>query len=483
MRDRRIVELERRTAALLRELAAIKTRNAELEKRNAELEEKVRKSSANSSKPPSTDSPAMKAKRAKKKPGRGRKRGGQPGHTKHERALVPPEEVTQLVHVVPTNCENCEHPLRGRDPEPERHQGFEIPRFKPIVTEHRLHALGCTCGHITRAELPAGVSHKAFGPTVQAHVALLIGAYRLSKRKVVGIMSDVYGLPMSVGSVVNCQSEAGEAMAPVHAEALVAAQEQPVKHSDETSWREGAKKAWLWVLATPLIAVFMIAGTRSRPEAQALLGRVRGILVSDRYSAYLYWPVAFRQVCWSHLKRDFAAIAERAGTSGVYGLGLLRQRRLLFEQWHRVRTGELTRAKFQQWVERPGGVRAMIEGTLRFAAHDPNAKTAGTAKEMLTVIDAFWTFVRQPGVEPTNNFAEQIIRHAVLFRKISFGTDSARGSRFVERVLTAQACCILQKRNLLTFLIDACKARRSGTAPPSLVPGCDRVVEHTPLAA
>lgn len=197
-RDELIADLRRQVAALQAELAALK--------------EALAKSSRNSSKPPFSDGPRVKAR--PKKPSSGRKPGGQPGHKRHERVLVPPEKVQEVVPCRPKQCEACAGLLHGQDPEPHRHQVFELPPIEPIVTEYQQHALDCRlCNHRTMGKLPESVSTRAFGPTVDAVVSVLMGVYRLTKRQVPELMRDVFGLPMSVGAVIRCQEAASAAVA------------------------------------------------------------------------------------------------------------------------------------------------------------------------------------------------------------------------------------------------------------------------------
>ena len=186
-------------AELRRQLAERDVIIAELRAELAALKEAFAKSSRNSSKPPSSDGPGAKT-RPKKAP-LGGKPGGQPGHKRHERVLVPPEKVHEVVPCIPKQCDECAGLLHGRDPEPHRHQVFELPRVEPVVTEYQQHALGCgRCGHRTRGKLPVGVPTRAFGPTVDAVVAVFMGVYRLTKRQVPELMRDIFSLHISVGA-------------------------------------------------------------------------------------------------------------------------------------------------------------------------------------------------------------------------------------------------------------------------------------------
>ncbi len=467
-RDARIAQLEAQLAAALQRITA--------------LEELLRKSSRNSGKPPSSDTPAQEAERKKKaaaitKPSgeKPRKPGGQPGHRKFTRKLVPAAEVTRHHDCIPEQCERCAQPLLGRDPNPRLHQVFALPqKVQAEVDQYALHGLGCRvpeCGHVTRGKLPAGVPTGQFGPSIVAVVTLLMGVCRLGKRSVQDILADLFGLEISLGAVVGCQDLGSAALeAPVEeAKVFVRTARAPVKHSDETSWREGPQrtKVWLWAVVTASVTVFAIQRERSTAAAKTLLGKLGGILVSDRFSAYGFWRLWMRQVCWSHLIRDFVAIAERGGESARIGDGLLDEARRLFAWWHRVRDGSLSRENFRRYV---GALRNRVGALLDEGAACAHPKTARTCAKIRKVFPALWLFVERPNLAPTNNAAERALRHAVLWRKISGGTHSELGSRFVERILTVVATLRQQERHVLTFLREACEAKLTGSQSPSLLP-------------
>jgi len=439
-----------------------------LKKRVAELEERLNKSSRNSSMPPSSDGPSKsKRQRPRRKRGR-RKPGGQPGHEKHDREWVPTEQVDQVTVVKPEQCERCSKPLVEYNRDPVRHQHVELPSVKPWVHEHQLHAGWCPdCEAWTPAKLPEGIPSRGFGPSVDAVVGTLLGVYRLSKRAVVGLMAELFNLQMSVGAVVGCQRAVSDALAGPVVEAHEHAQRQPVKNADETSWRQGLRRAWLWGLVTAPVTVFMIHLDRSAQAARELLGKAVGILGTDRYSGYGWWPLRLRQVCWAHLSRDFTAISERGATSKRIGQALLREAERMFVWWQRVREGTLTRSTFQVYL-RP--LQRRVQRLLEQGTGAAEAKTARTCTKILKVLPALWTFARVEGVEPTNNSGERAVRHGVIYRKISYGTHSEWGSRFVERILTVHASCKQQGRSAVAFVRQACEAVLTRSPPPSLVP-------------
>lgn len=455
-------------AELRRQLAERDVIIAELRAELAALKEAFAKSSRNSSKPPSSDGPGAKA-RPKKAPS-GRKPGGQKGHKRHERVLVPLEKVHEVVPCIPKQCDECAGLLHGRDPEPHRHQVFELPPVEPIVTEYQQHALGCgLCGHRTRGKLPVGVPTRAFGPTVDAVVAVFMGVYRLTKRQVPELMRDLFGLQMSVGAVIGCQESASAAIVEAVEDARSYVKQQPVKHADETGWREGVgrSRAWLWTVVTTHVVVFMIHARRNADAAKELLGKWHGVLVTDRHGAYHWWPNCRRQFCWAHLKRDIQAIVEREGESGRIGKDMLDEVERMFTWWHRVRDGTLARSSFRVYMRT---VQRRFEVLLAEGAKVSHPKTSKTCTMLLKRRDALWTFVYFEGVEPTNNGAEQAVRHGVIMRKISYGTHSVAGSRFVERMLTVHATLRRQRRNILDFMRAARTAALRSHPAPSLLP-------------
>ena len=431
----------------------------------AELQEALRKNSSNSSRPPSTD--AKKRGRSGAKKPSGKKRGAQPGHPKHERALLPVGDVDRVVRLVPDACGGCGGPLVGRDPSPRRRQVSELPPLRPHVTEYQLHALDCAaCRVRTWAPLPAEARF-GVGPGVDAIVGTLTGVCRLSKRTTAEVLGDAFGVPLSVGGVIGCQKRVGDALAAPAEEAKVFAKRQRRKHSDETPWRQGELKGYLWTLVTPLVVVFTIAARRSSEVAKSVLGPVLGILHTDRYAGYAWWATSARQVCWAHLVRDVRAIAERGADSARVGNALLAETERMFGWWKRVKAGELSRRSFHVYMR---GLRTRVEGLLEGGTRCAHPKTARTCQNLLAARAALWTFVTHEGVEPTNNAAEQALRFAVLWRKMSYGTHSMHGSRFVERLLTTYMTLRRQKRSVLGFLREACCAHRAGRSPPSLVP-------------
>ena len=339
-------------AAILALVQIHQQRVAELESRVNDLEARLKLNSTNSSKPPSSDPIGLKRKPPA--PPSGRKRGGQPGHRKAHRALVPPEKIHETFDCKPTTCRRCAHELQGDDPIPLIHQVAELPKIEPIVDEYRLHRLTCPdCGATTCGVLPPGVPRGGFGPYLQAVLALFAGAYRLSKRQVQQLASDLYALSISTGMVSKLERRSSEVLeAPYNGLAVSVHRAEDV-NIDETSWREERRKAWLWVTVTKLATVFTIAGNRAGDVAKALLGsKPDQVVTSDRYSAYEWITASWRQICWAHLRRDFQAMIDRGGEGEPIGRRLLGMSNRLFRSWHRVRDGTLEWEVFQARMRR-----------------------------------------------------------------------------------------------------------------------------------
>lgn len=448
---------------------ALLLRVQELEAELATLRERVNRNSRNSSQPPSSDGPNVPPQPRKPAKNGKRRRGGQPGHPGTTRKLVPPEQVKDSYDIKPQSCRQCGHTLEGQDPEPQRHQVTEIPPVVAEIIEYRLHRLTCPdCGSETCAELPPGVPQGAFGPRLQAMASLLSGRYHLSKRDIEEIMDDFFQADISVGAVCALEQRTSAAVCGPVAEAREYVKEQPVVHMDETGWREAHEKAWLWVAATSWVTVFLIRCSRGGKVAREMLGETfSGILNSDRWSAYNWRPAASRQLCWAHLLRDFQAFVERGGESERIGTAILAQSDQMFDWWHRIRDGTMPRATFQANM---ASVQLEVGALLRQGTTCAHDKTAGTCRDILKREVALWTFVDVEGVEPTNNLGERQVRPGVIWRKMSFGTQSEAGSRFAERMMTVVSTLKQQQRNALDYLTEACDAANWGRPAPSLLP-------------
>jgi transposase len=345
---------------------------------------------------------------------------------------------------------------------------LELPPIKPLVTEYQLHRLACPrCGTSTCGTLPGGVPTGQQGPRLQGVLAVLTGAYRLSKDQAATLCDDLFGIPICSGTVCELEQQTAAALAPV-VEQLREHVKTEHANVDETGWREEGKRAWLWVAVAGLVTVFHIARSRGGAVARSLLGPGwHWVVTSDRYSAYTWLALRRRQLCWAHLRRDFQAMVDRANKGSRIGQELLLFSDDVFHWWYRVRDGTLCRRSMRTYIaeQRPWLRDLLQEGSVCGCA-----RTEGLCRELLKLEPALWTFLRVEGVEPTNNAAERALRHAVLWRKSSYGTSSAKGSRYVASILTVVATCRQQGRNVLEFVTSCCQARLQSQTAPSLLP-------------
>jgi transposase len=454
-RDARIAELERQLA--------------QVQQRFADLEARLHTNSGNSSTPPSANplgAPKNKKKKSK------RKRGGQPGHPPHLKQLLPPERVTRFVLIVPEECSDC-HALLPAEPGPndsqvKRFQTVELPQTLLEVVEYQAHTRTCTdCGTANHAVIPADIREHSVGPRMTGTMSYMTGNLGLSKGNVEELVEDVFGAPIAAGTIANLEQEVRAALETPYQQAIAAVREADVAFADETSWKLWGKLCWLWAAATTNIAVFVIHAKRSALGLAALLGtEFDGLLHSDRYHVYLQVPAERRQICWAHLKRDFQKVVDRGGDSDFVGRRGLRIVKEVFAAWHEFQEGKVTRAQLKAKME-PLAARlnkALVEGAL-----GADARVAKFCENILKLESALWTFVTKDEVQPTNNFMERLMRLAVLWRKRSFGCNSDKGCRYVERILTVVQTCRLRDRSVVEYLHDAVRAHREGTPSPNLL--------------
>jgi transposase len=442
------------------------SRIAVLEARVAELEQQLRKTTPqNSSLPPSTQHPH--AKPAPRKPPSKRKRGGQPGHAKHERPLVPPDECDEIRNLKPSECRRCGHRLTGDDPAPLRHQVWELPEIKPLVTEYRRHRLTCQCGETTCAELPPGVPTGQSGPRLVAFSGLLMAYFRQSKRRTALFLESLLNQPCSTGLTVKMQQQVTAALRPPVEELVAQLPAQPRLGMDESPTKQGRHKAWLWTAVASAFTVFGVRLSRAAALLEEWLGDdFTGVISCDR--AKMYWAHGRLQWCWAHLRRDFQALIDRGdGKAKRLGHELLPPTAEMFALWARYRDGTLTR---RGWLRAMQPIRRRIEALLLRGAFSESSRLRGMCGPLYDYRHRLWTFLEMPGVEPTNNASERALRHAVIWRKLSFGTQSAAGSRFVETMLTTIETCRQQDRNVFAFVTDAVRANFAHQPAPSLVP-------------
>jgi transposase len=458
-------------------------RFAQHEDRLKRLEDQARQDSRTSSKPPSQDPPKTrqqrraearaKAKELARREGERRKAGGQGGHPGAGRELKPEDQIDEIVDHYPDACGGCGREFTDRQRRPKRrfgrHQIAELPPISVIWTEHRTHQLRCRhCRARTSARLPEQISACAFGPRLEAAIVTLTARHRISRRGISELARDLFGVTLSTGAVDAICQRASEALAGPHCHLQDWVLDQGVVHVDETGWRTRGEGRALSTATTSGATFLQIAEHCNREQFNALVGAgYAGIVVSDRWNGFEHLDPDQRQVCWSHIQRDFRRHAEGLAEQKSFG-----------EQGH-----ELTRGVFAAWRayqhehhdrDRLAADIAPIQTGLRRLLEAASPKSRRTrwhrrfANNLLKVWPALWTFVSVAGVEPTNNPAERALRAPVIHRKLSLGSQSEDGERFAERALSAVATCRLQRRSLFTYLSELLIAHTRGDPFPAL---------------
>jgi transposase len=436
----------------------------------AELERRLNRSSRNSSLPPSQDPPSAPPRPGGRRSGRGR--GGQPGHGGSHRPLLAPEQVDEVVEHCPEQCRSCAHVFAESEridaAEPWRHQVTELPTIAVRVTEHRLHGVRCPeRATRTRAELLCEVPRSAFGPRLQAAVVTLAVRNRISRRDTTELARELFGAELSTGTVDTIVHRAGEALAGPYTQLEQRIKSASVVNIDETGWRTAGGNRTLWGALSSQTAVFRIAAGRHGFEARTLLGeRFAGIVCSDRWRGYDYLEPTQRQLCWAHLARDFTAHSEGLAAQKEFGEAGLAIAASLFEAWDSYRQHADRGLLQAQIAPLHDKLRALLEHAARKSTRTKYHRLF--AKSLLKRWPALWTFAHTDGVEPTNNHAERGLRGAVIYRKLSLGSQSEQGERTIERLLSASITCRLRRRSLFAYLTDVLSARIRGAPVPAL---------------
>ena len=444
--------------------AAQAERIAALEAEVEELRRLIGRDSRNSSLPPSRDSREGRKQRPKNRSGR--EQGGQSGHPGSTREMIAdPDRV--VVHW-PEQCGGCGRPVSeaDRDGEPVCHQVSEVI-VRVEVTEHQRMPVCCECGCRTLAELPAGVSGGAFGPGIAAAAATLTAA-RISRREVARLLKDLLGVTISPASVEALLKRTSQTLEEPYVEILKQLDHSAVRGADETSWPRAGDSGWLSVSISEQAALFQIAARRDREAAIALLGeQPTGTIISDRYAVYLFIDDTQRQLCLADVLRDFTALAERDRAPGRLGRQL---RGTLSAVFKILKEPDRDPTDLTALRADLAGHRKKLHNLLEQGSRCRDPKTRRFCDGLLEHEKALWTFTTTPRVPATNNAAERALRHAVLWRKQSYGTQTDHGDRLVERLLTIRETCRLQGRRLHDYLTTAITAGLHGQPIPAPSP-------------
>jgi len=478
--------LQRENQRLRKEIERLREKVAESEKEIADRDKKIadlerqlagrKKDSTNSSKPPSSDGPAA-ARRLKPARCRGRRKpGGQNGHPGRHRELEPPERVDQIVPVLPAECHHCGQPLPPQIEqvrtvgEVHRYQVCELPPLRAQIIEYQCHKVACPhCGHPTRARLPAEVQASVFGPRLAGLIAYLTVGLRIPRRGVEQLLETALGIEISLGSTQKLVEESSEALAATCQELERQLPQEPVLNSDETGWRSMGERRWLWALVASWFVFFTVAASRSSQVLIHLLGTVfPGVLCSDRFGAYLKYHKGKAQFCWAHLKRDLLGIQQFARSTDAerFCRNALALTARLFRLWHRFRGGGFDRAEL---IQRSIPLQKRFFGLCGKYLDSRDEEVRVLATALFQHCDRLFAFIEHPGVEPTNNSAERALRHAVIWRKGSFGNQSRKGEVATARLLTVARTCVMQRRNALEFLSESVQRYRAAQPALSLL--------------
>jgi transposase len=454
-----------------------------LDERLARLEAQSRQDSRTSSKPPSSDPPKTraqrraearaKAKEFMRREGEQRTTGGQPGHRGAGREQRPEDQIDEIVDHYPSACGGCGREFGADQRRPRRrfgrHQVAELPPLGVIWIEHRTHQLRCPdCLARTSARLPDELGGSLFGARLQAAVVTLTARHRISRRGICELFGDLFGIRLSTGAADAICQRASTALAGPHLQLGDWVLDQAAVHVDETGWRTGGEGRALWTATTPEGTFLQIAEHCNREQFTALVGSTySGIVISDRWNGYSHLDPHQRQVCWSHVQRDFRRHADGLGEQKTFGEGGLELTRRVFAAWRAYQHEHHDRLKLQAEI-------APIQTELRALLEQASPKKARNrwhrqfANNLLKVWPALWTFTAIDGVQPTNNAAERALRAPVIHRKVSLGTQSDSGERFAERALSAAATCRQQRRSLFTYLSELITAHNRGDPFPAL---------------
>lgn len=414
----------------------------------AKLREQLNRNSKNSSEPPSKDRKSNTSDEGQK--GEREKRKGK------ARVLYPEERIDRHVECIQENCPHCgSSAIRLSNQSPEILQQAELPEVKAIVTQYALLKYGCNeCGKNSIACLPEGIPDSAFGPKLMGLLATLTGVFHLAKREAAQLIKDLYDVDMAVGTISNIEERVANALEPIcqHIHTFVM-ESKLCKHFDETGWRDSGKRHFVWLASCEHAAFYMIDPTRSGEAFKRLVRKnPQGLpAVTDRYAVYNTIG-KIHQYCLAHLIREFRRYAERDGPDKAIGQALEKELRRACRIHRDYREEKIS---LEQRNKRLGHLKRRVESWLEDGMANGSETLYTLCENLLDDFEKLWTFMKVPGMEPTNNLAERDLRKLVVWRKKSYGTRSNRGKRFVERITTVSQTLRKQSKNVLCFIQEA----------------------------
>jgi transposase len=471
--EARVAKLEalvaEQAALISRQAALIASQATQIAKQEMlikELQARLNSNSSNSHRPPSSDPPGQ-TRLPSGRPTKPRK--GRPGIF---RSPFSEEEITEFLVCQPRVCKCCGGQLAlGSVVGHRTFQQVDLPVIKPVLREiHGIQVQCQTCRKITTGVPPQGLGTSFVGPRLVAFLGYLNGRMHLTTRNMQELIVSMLGpkAHLSLGLISNCRVELSKALATsaeMIAQGISAA---PAIWADETGWSQWGKRAWLWVASSEQATLFRLDPSRGGKALTKLLGNFNGFLTSDRWCGYSRIPNQARQLCFSHLKRDFQALIDRrlgAEKLGKWGKSELAK---AFRLWNAFRSHLLSRGEFEFMMR---AIRARFKRLLRQCLKSPDQKAVAIGKYLRKHWPAMWAFVRNPELlEPTNNRAERMLRQAVIWRKISQGSKSERGMTCAQRFLSVMTTLRQQGRDILDFLISAVRTFNKGLSPPPMFP-------------
>ena len=437
--NKQIAALKNRIDCLAQENATLRQEITELRCENDRLKERLGLNSTNSSLPPSRD---LYRARRKERARSDRRPGAQPGHPFHGYKLQVPDEV---IDVFPQDCA-CGHSLE-MNPIFRVDQKVEIPPLKPYVTEYRLYDGICrVCGKKKAASLPEEVSPDLLGDHAKAIISSLSGFFHNSKRDVQQILKDFFHLPISLGLVSNTEKRVSQKLKSSYQDLVEQMEDSPYLHIDETGHKCQGKRGWGWILTSREVSVLKLTFSRGKKVLESILPAYEGQVISDRYGAYRYFEEERRQICWSHLKRDFQRFAHSRNVAlAQAGQNLEQICREVFALYKAFKNQAINSLFFSRRIRK---LKKRMIHTLKGILQVPDSPQAHrVAQNLLNSFEMMWRFVDNAQIEPTNNLAERQIRKYVVYRKKSLFTWSQRGNEFIERIFSLFLTCRLQNQN------------------------------------
>lgn len=404
--------------------------------RITELEDRLNQHSGNSSKPPSSDGPGS-APPARPRPASGKKRGAQPGHKGQRRERHPPDARLSVASYYPSpDCPCCGYKVLVHEKPYRVHQVFDLPEVSYFVTEHQLFRATCThCINTAEAMLPETVSDTQMGPNLLSYISLQSGQFHQSVSQIQQQLNQHFCLAFSRGAISEAQGRVSAMLTPTHQAIKQQVQSASLIHADETRHQRGGERRWMWMALSKIAVCFMAAYGRGIDAAKRLLGsELAGVLVTDQYAGYRFVDDSQRQLCWAHVLRNVAAIAQSGeAVNQPIGAKLVLLANSVFRARHRYENGDLGKEQYLHRLRRyrQSWLKQLAQGTLLCSK-----RYRGRCEWLIKDDDMLWRFMDDDDIPLTNNEAERALRGNVLWRKGSYGVCSHRGELFRQRILS-----------------------------------------------